>query len=112
MVGGKQTEFEIPGNAIIVKDLQYVAPTSVNVDAPPESDNVVFVEISLVAPGGGGADQDTDGQDGQNCSCSFFVDGTFYTITAEGGKGGKSGNSGGAAGQGGSVVVPLSLIHI
>ena len=110
LVGGKQTEFEIPGNAIIVKDLQYVAPTSVNVDAPPESDNVVFVEISLVAPGGGGADQDTDGQDGQNCSCSFFVDGTFYTITAEGGKGGKSGNSGGAGGQGGSVSVPAALL--
>ena len=110
LVGGKQTEFEIPGNAIIVKDLQYVAPTSVNVDAPPESDNVVFVEISLVAPGGGGADQDTDGQDGQDCSCSFFVDGTFYTITAEGGKGGKSGNSGGAGGQGGSVSVPAALL--
>ena len=47
---------------------------------------------------------------GQDCSCSFFVDGTFYTITAEGGKGGKSGNSGGAGGQGGSVSVPAALL--
>ena len=54
--------------------------------------------LTVQAPGGGGADSDTDGTDGGYAEIGLTVDGTFYTIKAFGGGGGTAGNSGGAGG--------------
>jgi hypothetical protein len=48
-----------------------------------------------MAPGGGGADSDNNGGDAGYAYATFTVDGTSYTITANGGDGGTAGSVGG-----------------
>ena len=111
VVGGKQVEFEIPGNAIILQSNTYNTPQAVTVNPPDASlGEVVAIEINLVAGGGGGADQDTDGQDATDSSVTISVDGVLRTIYVRGGNGGQAGNSGGAGGAGGVLDVPAELI--
>ena len=111
VVGGKQVEFEIPGNAIILQSNSYTTPQAVTVNPPDASlGEVVAIEINLVAGGGGGADQDTDGQDGTDSSVTISVDGALKTIYVRSGDGGQSGNAGGAGGAGGILDVPAELL--
>ena len=109
-VGGKQEVFEIPGNAITLKEEVINQPGSKTVTLPDASQGeVIGIEVIMTAPGGGGADSDTDGQDGGYASFSIDVDGTLYTIYCYGGQGGQAGNSGGAGGTGGTLSVPAVL---
>ena len=66
--------------------------------------------LTVQAPGGGGADSDTDGQNGGYAEIGITVDGTFYTIRAQGGFGGQAGVDGGAGGNGGSFIIPQALL--
>ena len=110
LVGGKQAEFEIPGNAITLKEETISGSGSSVISTPPPSaGEVIGIEIIMSAGGGGGADSDNDGSDGLNASVTLDVDGTLYTISANGGKGGSSGNTGGAGGQGGTLSIPAAL---
>ena len=106
-VGGKVSEFEIPGNAITIQETTIDIPnTAQNITIPAASLGIVSgMYIELQAPGGGGADSDNDGTDGGQSKVSFFHDGSFYEIIALGGGGGTAGNSGGAGGAGGGVLV-------
>ena len=111
LVGGKQAEFEIPGNAITIASETITTPSSAVVPIPnPNLGTVIGIQIILEAPGGGGADSDTDGGNGGSASVTLDVDGDLYTITANGGSGGQAGNSGGAGGQGGTLSIPISLV--
>ena len=110
LVGGKQAEFEIPGNAITLKEETLTSAESRTISVPdPALGEVIGIECTMTAPGGGGADSDNDGQDGGSASITLDVDGQLYTITAFGGKGGQAGNSGGAGGDGGLLSIPASL---
>ena len=110
LVGGKQAEFEIPGNATTLKEDVITSPESRTISVPsPSLGDVIGIEAIMTAPGGGGADSDNDGSDGGSASLTLDVDGQLYTITAFGGKGGQAGNSGGAAGDGGTLSIPASL---
>ena len=110
LVGGKQAEFEIPGNATTLKEDIINTPESRTISVPsPSLGDVIGIEATMTAPGGGGADSDNDGSDGGSASLTLDVDGQLYTITAFGGKGGQAGNSGGAAGDGGTLSIPASL---
>ena len=109
-VGGKQEVFEIPGNAITLKETIINTPSSQTVTVPDASQGeVIGIEVIMTAPGGGGADSDTDGLNGGYASFSIDVDGTLYTIYCYGGQGGQAGNSGGAGGTGGTLSVPAAL---
>ena len=112
LVGGKQIVYDIPGNAITVKDEEFDSPGSAVVTSPPASaGDVTGMYLTVQAPGGGGADSDTDGTDGGYAEIGLTVDGTFYTIKAFGGGGGTAGNSGGAGGAGGTLLVPAALAN-
>ena len=77
----------------------FTTPAAYTVNPPDASlGEVVAIEIVLVAGGGGGIDQDTDGQDGTDSSVTISVDGVLKTIYVRGGDGGQAGNSGGAGG--------------
>ena len=105
LVGGKDIQFEIPGQTTTVKEEQFTTPQAGLVTIPDASlGNVSGCIIQIQAPGGGGADSDTDGQNGGYAEIGITVDGTFYTIRAQGGFGGQAGVDGGAGG--------LSLIPI
>ena len=111
LVGGKQAEFEIPGNAITLSSETITTPQSQVIPLPdPNLGEVIGIQIILEAPGGGGADSDTDGGSGGTASVTLDVDGDLYTITANGGSGGQAGNSGGAGGTGGTLSIPASLV--
>ena len=111
LVGGKQAEFEIPGNAITLSSETITTPQSQVIPLPdPNLGDVIGIQIILEAPGGGGADSDTDGGNGGTASVTLDVDGNLYTITANGGSGGQAGNSGGAGGTGGTLSIPASLV--
>ena len=112
LVGGKQVVFDIPGNAITVKEETFTTPLATIVTVPDASlGEVTGTTITMQAPGGGGADSDTDGQDGGYCEIGITVDGTFYTIRAEGGRGGNSGANGSGGGAGGTLIVPAALAN-
>ena len=111
LVGGKDIQFEIPGQTTTVKEEQFTVPQAGLVTIPDASlGNVSGCIIQLQAPGGGGADSDTDGQNGGFAEIGITVDGTFYTIRAQGGFGGQAGTSGGAGGNGGSFTIPQALL--
>ena len=114
VVGGKTTEFEIPGNAITIQETTIdSANTAQNITSPPSSaGNVSGMYITLQAFGGGGADSDNDGTNGGDARVSFTVDGDFYEITATGGGGGTEGASGGAGGTGGTVVITKNGVSV
>ena len=112
LVGGKQIVFDIPGNAITVKEETFTTPLATIVTVPDASlGEVTGTTITMQAPGGGGADSDTDGQDAGYCEIGITVDGTFYTIRAEGGRGGNSGANGSGGGAGGTLIVPSALAN-
>ena len=112
LVGGKTIQFEIPGNAITVKEETFITPQAALVTIPDASlGEVTGTTITMQAPGGGGADSDTDGQSAGYCEVGITVDGTFYTIRAEGGFGGEAGDAGGAGGAGGTLTVPADLLN-
>ena len=111
LVGGKQIDFEIPGDAIIIQDDIFSTPQAATVNVPDASlGEVIAIEIIMTAPGGGGADQDTDGQDAGDASITIDVDGELKTIYCRGGDGGQAGNSGGAGGSGGILEIPAELL--
>lgn len=96
LVGGKTIQFDIPGNAITIKEETFTTPQAGLVTIPDASaGDVSGTTITMSAPGGGGADSDNDGQSGGFCEVGITVDGVFYTIRAEGGGGGTAGNTGG-----------------
>jgi len=96
LVGGKQIVYDIPGNAITIKEEIFETPGAAVVTSPAASEgNVTGTFIDIQAPGGGGADSDTDGATAGYCEIGLTVDGTFYTIKVNGGQGGTAGNSGG-----------------
>ena len=112
LVGGKQAEFEIPGNAITLKEETISGQGSSVVTLPdPALGEVIGIEIIMTAGGGGGADSDNDGSNGLNASVTLDVDGTLYTISANGGQGGNSGNTGGGGGSGGILSIPAALTN-
>ena len=111
LVGGKDIQFEIPGQTTTVKEEQFTTPQAGLVTIPDASlGNVSGCIIQIQAPGGGGADSDTDGQNGGYAEIGITVDGTFYTIRAQGGFGGQAGVDGGAGGNGGSFIIPQVLL--
>ena len=111
LVGGKQVQFDIPGNAFTIKEETFTTPQAALVTVPDASGGTVTgCTIQLNAPGGGGADSDTDGQNGGYAEIGITVDGTFYTVRAQGGNGGQAGISGGAGGAGGTLIVPQALL--
>ncbi len=112
-VGGKQEIFDIPGDAINIKEVTLDTPGSTVVTSPPSSaGDVTGMYITMQAPGGGGADSDTDGTAGGYAEIGLTIDGTFYTIRCYGGGGGQAGNSGGAGGTGGVLEVPAALLNM
>ena len=111
LVGGKQVVYEIPGNAITIKEETFITPQASVVTAPAASEgDVTGTYIQVQAPGGGGADSDTDGANAGYCEIGLTVDNVFYTIRVNGGSGGTAGAGGGAGGAGGSVEVPQALL--
>ena len=111
LVGGKDIQFEIPGQTTTVKEEQFTVPQAGLVTIPDASlGNVSGCIIQIQAPGGGGADSDTDGQNGGFAEIGITVDGTFYTIRCQGGFGGQAGTDGGAGGNGGSFIIPQALL--
>ena len=111
LVGGKQVVYEIPGNAITIKEETFITPQASVVTAPAASEgDVTGTYIQVQAPGGGGADSDTDGASAGYCEIGLTVDNVFYTIRVNGGSGATSGGGGGAGGAGGSVEVPQALL--
>ena len=113
-VGGKQEQFEIPGNAITIQDVTIDNPnTAQNISIPPASlGTVTGMYITIQAPGGGGADSDNDGTNGGEARVGFTIDGNFYEVIAYGGGGGTAGADGGAGGSGGTILVPAALLAI
>ena len=111
LVGGKQVVYEIPGNAITIKEETFITPQAAVVTAPAASEgDVTGTYIQVQAPGGGGADSDTDGANAGYCEIGLTVDNVFYTIRVNGGSGATAGAGGGAGGAGGSVEVPQALL--
>ena len=111
LVGGKTIQFDIPGNAITIKEETFTTPQAGLVTIPDASaGDVTGTTITMSAPGGGGADSDNDGQSAGFCEVGITVDGVFYTIRAEGGDGGAAGANGGAGGSGGTLTVPAALL--
>jgi len=110
LVGGKQADFEIPGNAITLSSETITSAQSKIIPLPdPDLGTVIGIQIILKAPGGGGSDSDNDGSAGGTASVTLDVDGTLYTITANGGGGAVDGNSGGTGGSGGTLSIPAEL---
>ena len=113
LVGGKQVVYDIPGTSITIKEETLSAPGATIATVPnPSLGEVTGTFITMRAPGGGGADSDTDGANAGYAEVGVTVNGTFYTIKVNGGGGGTAGNSGGAGGAGGSIEVPQALLDI
>ena len=113
LVGGKQVVYDIPGTSITIKEETLSAPGAAVVTSPPASaGDVTGTFITMRAPGGGGADSDTDGANAGYAEVGVTVNGNFYIIKVNGGQGGTAGNSGGAGGAGGSIEVPQALLDI
>ena len=113
LVGGKQVVYDIPGTSITIKEEKLDAPGAAIVTSPPASaGDVTGTFITMRAPGGGGADSDTDGANAGYAEVGVTVNGNFYIIKVNGGGGGTAGNSGGAGGAGGSIEVPQALLDI
>ena len=110
LVGGKEVQFEIPGNTVIIKEETFTPTGGSTVTLPTTGDTVAGCNIVVQAPGGGGADSDTSGTDGGYAEIGITVDGTFYTIRVNGGGGGTAGSGGGNPGAGGTVLVPQVLL--
>ena len=80
LVGGKQVVYEIPGNAITIKEETFITPQAAVVTAPAASEgDVTGTFIQVQAPGGGGADSDTDGANAGYCEIGLTVDTVSYT---------------------------------
>ena len=113
LVGGKQVVYDIPGTSITIKEETLSAPGATIATVPnPSLGEVTGTFITMRAPGGGGADSDTDGANAGYAEVGVTVNGNFYTIKVNGGGGGTAGNSGGAGGAGGSIEVPQALLDI
>ena len=77
-----------PGNAITIKEETFITPQAAVVTAPAASEgDVTGTYIQVQAPGGGGADSDTDGANAGYCEIGLTVDNVFYTIRVNGGSG-------------------------
>ncbi len=110
-VGGKEQTFEIPGNTTTIKEETFTGTAGTTVTKPnPSQGTIAGCQITLKAPGGGGADSDNPGTNGGYAQIGITVDGTFYTVKVTGGTGGASGAAGGAGGVGGTIEVPQALI--
>ena len=113
LVGGKQVVYDIPGTSITIKEETLSAPGATIATVPnPSLGEVTGTFITMRAPGGGGADSDTDGANAGYAEVGVTVNGNFYIIKVNGGQGGTAGNSGGAGGAGGSIEVPQALLDI
>jgi hypothetical protein len=111
LVGGKQIQFDIPGNSFVISQSTFTTPQGGIISVPDASGGQISgCSITMNAPGGGGADSDNDGQNGGYAEVGITVDGTFYTIRAVGGGGGTSGSGGGSGGSGGSFIIPQALL--
>ena len=98
IVGGKATTIIIPGSGVTFQDDELLSPGTITMNPVPASTGeVTQIEVSLLAPGGGGADSDNSGTNAGYAYATFTVDGTTYTVTANGGQGGAAGSSGGQA---------------
>lgn len=112
VVGGKTQFIEIPGTGVTFQTYDLLSSGSISTTPVPASEGTVTkLEFNLVAPGGGGADSDTDGGDAGYAYATFPWKGNTYTIYAYGGQGGTSGNNGGAGGPGGSYSIPSALLN-
>ncbi|MBB12972.1 MAG: hypothetical protein CMC78_02250 [Flavobacteriaceae bacterium] len=111
LVGGKEIQFEVPGQTTTIKEANFTTPQAGLVTIPDAGQGTISgCIIQIQAPGGGGADSDTDGQNGGFAEIGLTVDGTFYTIRANGGGGGTAGQASGAGGSGGGFVIPQALL--
>ena len=98
VVGGKATVIINPGTGVTFQQEDALIPSTITMDpVPAGSGEVTQIDITLMAPGGGGADSDNSGGDAGFAYATFTVDGTTYTVTANGGDGGTAGNVGGQA---------------
>ena len=98
IVGGKATVIVNPGTGVeFAMEEAYNAGTITMNPIPAGQGDVNLIDISLFAPGGGGGDSDNSGGDAGYAYATFTVDGTTYTITANGGDGGTAGSIGGQA---------------
>ena len=112
LIGGQAIQFDIPGNSFIISETDIDTPQGGVVPIPNQSSGEISgCSITLRAPGGGGADSDNDGLNGGYAEIGITVDGTFYTIRAEGGGGGTRGSAGGAGGAGGTLIIPAVLLN-
>lgn len=109
LVGGKEQVFQIPGNAVTLKEEFLNSPGNRTVTLPDAGlGTIIGIEANIIAPGGGGADSDTDGTAGGYASFSIEVDGVLQTIYVYGGGGGRARSTGGA---GGTVSIPQALVN-
>ena len=96
IVGGKATVIVNPGTGVTFQQDEALTPSTITMNpVPASSGEVTQIDITLMAPGGGGADSDNNGGDAGYAYATFTVDGTSYTITANGGDGGTAGSVGG-----------------
>ncbi len=110
VVGGKATVIVNPGTGVTFQEEERTTPGTITLNpVPASSGEVTQIDLTIMAPGGGGGDSDNAGTDAGFAYATFTVDGTTYTITSNGGDGGGSGDSGGAGGSGGAFSYPISL---
>ena len=111
-IAGKLDTFEDPGTGTTFSSNEISSPGTINTSpyVLQGGENFAQIDISLVAPGGGGADTSSDGGDAGYAYATFNWKGTNQTIYAYGGDGATKGSSGGAGGNGGTFLIPQVLI--
>jgi len=111
-IGGKLDTFEDPGTGTTFSNDEISSPGTINTSpyVLQGGENFSQIDISLVAPGGGGADTTNNGGDAGYAYATFNWKGTNQTIYAYGGDGATRGNQGGAGGAGGTFLIPQVLI--
>lgn len=98
VVGGKATVIVNPGTGVTFQEQDALTPSTITMNpVPASSGEVTQIDLTLYAPGGGGADSDNSGGDAGYAYATFTVDGTTYTVTSNGGFGGTAGSIGGQA---------------
>ena len=107
-IGGKEIIVIEPGVGELRID-ETIDSGTANIAASEGGDNITSYIIEMAGGGGGGAGSTGNGGNGGTTSVTLTVDGTPYTITANGGNGGTSGNGGGAGGSGGQYSIPAAL---
>ena len=81
-------------NLVLAYDVEFLGSGQINKTVTDAGTGVVKYVFTLAAAGGAGGGATSNGGDGGDCSLTFTLNGTQYTINAGGGKGGKAGNSG------------------